>query len=46
VLAKLELIGRGPDYVFRGASIEVLRTEKMKLTEVLGDLHLSPVAVL
>ena len=43
VLVKVDLTGRGPDYVFRDAGIEVQRTGKGKLTEVLDDLHLRPV---
>ena len=45
VLVKVDLTGRGPDYVFRDAGIEVQRTGKGKLTEVLDDLHLKPVNV-
>ena len=43
VLVKADLTGRGPDYVLRDAGIEVRRTGKGKLTEVLGELHLRPV---
>ena len=43
VLVKVDLTGRGPDYVFRDAGIQVTRTGKGKLTEVIDDLHFSPV---
>ncbi len=45
VLVKVDLSGRGADYVFRDAGIAVRRMEKGKLTEVLNDLHLSPATV-
>ena len=44
VLAKVDLTGRGPDYVFRDAGIEVQRTEKGSLTEVLNGFPSSPAA--
>ncbi len=43
VLVKVDLTGRGPDYVLRDAGIEVQQTGKSKLTEVLDDLRSSHV---
>jgi hypothetical protein len=41
----VDLTGRGPDYVFRDAGIDVQRTEKDELTDALEALHLHPVRV-
>jgi cation diffusion facilitator family transporter len=42
VLAKVELSGRGPDYVFRDAGIKVQRTEENTLSEAIHNCVPAP----